>query len=224
MNIKEKIGQRIQEARQAKGLTRKALEELTDDLKQSRISNWERGDRTPGPEEIKQLAKALDVSAAYLMCLTDERQPKKIPGLGALIPLLNHQQACDPKATIQAIKNEQCAEEISFIPVTAELSTRLSENAFALKMHDESMHPELRLNDVLIVDPDAKVRPGNLIVAKLYDENEVLVRRYKQLALSKEFSSYELCAENEHWGASKINSNSECDIIGTIECIIRYLN
>lgn len=79
MSIKEQIGQRIQAARLEKGLTRKALAELTNDLKQSRINNWERGDRTPGPEEIKQLAKALEVSAAYLMCLTDEKQPKKYP-------------------------------------------------------------------------------------------------------------------------------------------------
>ena len=53
MNIKEKIGQRIMTERKAKGLTRKALAELTDDLKQSRINNWEHGTRTPGPEEIR---------------------------------------------------------------------------------------------------------------------------------------------------------------------------
>ncbi len=46
MNIKEEIGARIFQERQAKGLTRKALAELTDDLKPSRINNWERGLRT----------------------------------------------------------------------------------------------------------------------------------------------------------------------------------
>src|SRR5690348_761979 len=115
MNIKEKIGQRIQTERLAKGLTRKALEELTEDIKQSRISNWERGDRTPGPAEIKQLAKALDISPAYLMCLTDEKQPKKILGLGALIPLLDHQQACDPIASLQFIRNEENVDKLSFM-------------------------------------------------------------------------------------------------------------
>ena len=72
MDIKKEIGQRIYEARKGKGLTRKALAELTDDLKPSRISNWEYGMRTPGPEEVKQLSKALDVSPAFLMCLTEK--------------------------------------------------------------------------------------------------------------------------------------------------------
>lgn len=37
-----KIGQRIMDERKAKGLTRKALAELTGELKTSRINNYER--------------------------------------------------------------------------------------------------------------------------------------------------------------------------------------
>ena len=43
MNVKEKIGQRIKQERTAKGLTRKALSELTENLNISRINNYERG-------------------------------------------------------------------------------------------------------------------------------------------------------------------------------------
>ncbi|MBA2649335.1 MAG: helix-turn-helix domain-containing protein [Legionella sp.] len=223
MNIKEKIGQRIKEARLAKGFTLKTLEELTDDLKQTRISNWERGDRTPGPEEIKQLANALEVSPAYLMCLTDEKQTKKIPGLGALIPLLDHQKACDPKAFIQGIKNGENKVELSFIPVSAELSSRIGEYAFALKMTDDSMFPELRMQDILIIDPHFKFHPGSLVVVTLYDEKEVLVRRYKQLTLSKEANPFELCAENENWGNIIIDKMSDSTIVGVVLSIVRNL-
>ena len=76
LNIRKEIGHRIHEARKAKGLTIKELGALTDNFKQTRVTNWEHGLRLPGPEEIKQLGKALDVSAAYLMCLTDEKRPK----------------------------------------------------------------------------------------------------------------------------------------------------
>lgn len=183
MNIKDKIGQRIKEERVARGLTLKTLEELTDDLKQTRISNWERGYRTPGPEEIKQLAQALDVSPAYLMCLTDEKQPKKKQGLNALIPLLNFQQACEAKLFIQRLKNNQNEQEVRYIPVTAEFNAKLEEYSFALKMNDESMHPELRLNDILIINPIAKLHPGNLVAVQL--EDQVIIRRYKQLTFSK---------------------------------------
>ncbi len=93
--------------------------------------------------------------------LTDEKQPRKIPGLGALLPLLDHQQACEPKISIQAIREEQNSESISFISIAAELATRIGENAFALKMKDESMHPELKVNDILIIDPESKLYPGS---------------------------------------------------------------
>src|SRR5947207_2169356 len=133
MNIKEKIGSRIREARKAKSLTRKVLAELTDDLNISRINNYERGERTPGPREIKQLARALDVSPAFLMCLTDEKEPQKIPGLGALVPLLNDYQACDPKTHIQRIKSEETGETTTFIPLSPKFSEQIGENAFAFE-------------------------------------------------------------------------------------------
>ncbi|KTD57021.1 phage repressor [Legionella santicrucis] len=75
--------------RKAKGLTRKALAELTGELKTSRINNYERGDRRP--TEIKLLADVLEVSPSYLMCLTDNREGKitKSPGMGTLISGIN---------------------------------------------------------------------------------------------------------------------------------------
>lgn len=219
MNIKEKIGQRIQEERQAKGLTRKALEELTDDLKQSRISNWERGDRTPGPEEIKQLAKALDVSPAYLMCLTDEKQPKRIPGLGALIPLLDHQQASDPEACIQAIKNEQNLDKINFIPVSVDLSVHLGEYAFALKIADDSMMPEMRINDIQIVEPSIHPNPSDYVVVKISGKDDVIICQYKKLSYTS--PEFELLTLNDNWPNIKVGDDIKLDIIGVVVQFIR---
>ncbi|MBA2649681.1 MAG: LexA family transcriptional regulator [Legionella sp.] len=219
MNIKEKIGQRILQERKTKGLSRKDLGELTDDLNQSRINNYERGDRTPGPQEIKQLAKALDVSPAYLMCLTDDKQsdkPKKIPGLGAILPVLDHKQACDPKQHISNIKNDLITPKLSFIPITSELAARVSGSAFALYMQDDSMAPELKLHDLLIVDPDATPNPGDLVLAKLKDAQSVIVRRYKQLSVANTMEEYELVAINDNWPNINSKTTSINNIIGSI--------
>ncbi|GGI82651.1 helix-turn-helix domain-containing protein [Legionella impletisoli] len=224
INIKEKIGQRIFEERKAKGLTRKALAELTDDLKPSRINNWERGIRTPGPGEIKQLAEALNIAPGYLMCLTDDKQIKKeFPWLGALVPLLNAQQACDPKTYIQAIKDDLENDSVSFIPLSPELSKQLGENAFALRVQDDSMAPELNVGDILIVDPDHSVRPGGLIVVHLQDSNEVTVRRYKQLSVAKPTLEYELLSTNENWANIRISQSFMHRLIGVALIIIRVL-
>ncbi|KTD49611.1 putative prophage repressor CI-like protein [Legionella rubrilucens] len=224
MSIKEQIGQRIQAARQEKGLTLKALAGLTDDLKQSRINNWERGDRTPGPEEIKQLAKALDVSAAYLMCLTDEKQPKKIPGLGALIPILDYQQACDPVTAIEAIKSESNQGKVSFIPVGADLAQRLGENAFALKVKDESMDPELKPNDLIITKFHSLPSPGNFVVSRFGNTQEVVIRRYREISINEDLQEFELKAENDNWGSIKIKDNPTKYIVGVVCSVLRIFS
>ncbi len=219
-NIKEKIGQRILEARKHKELTRKALAELTDDLKPSRIANWESGLRTPGPSEVKQLAEALDVAPGYLMCLTDDKQIKKtFPWLGALIPLLNPQQACDSKASIEKMKKTS-DHAASFIPLIPELSKGLGENAFALHMPDDSMTPELDVDDILIVDPEQTARPGGLVVARLQD-NEVVVRRYKQLSAPQSGKAYELIAINNNWANIQVREDNHHQIIGVVLTLIR---
>jgi len=224
INIKEKIGQRILEERKAKQLTRKALAELTDDLKPSRIANWESGLRTPGLGEIKQLAEALDIAPGYLMCLTDDKQLKtEFPWLGALVPLLSAEQACDPHACIQLIKEDRAGDSASFIPLSPELSQGLGENAFALRMQDDSMTPELHVGDVLIVDPDQAIRPGGLVVVQLQDSHGVTVRRYKQLSATNPIQKYELIAVNENWASIQGEVGCEHQVIGVIVGFIRVL-
>ena len=225
MNIKEKIGCRIAAARKEKALTRKALAELTDDLTQSNINNYERGYRTPGPQEIKQLAKALQVSPAFLMCLTDSKEEHfyKSP-IGTLVPLLDQQQAGSPELCVQAIKNEQYSESMSFIPISHELAQSLGENAFAIKMQDDSMEPELRLNDVLIVDPEREPKPGGFVVAKLMEgSGGVLMRRYKQLSVSQVSQEYELMAINDAWASIRIHNSDQCKIVGVVMSLVRKL-
>ncbi|KTD05850.1 phage repressor [Legionella gratiana] len=225
MKIKEKIGQRIMSERKAKGLTRKALAELTGELKISRINNYERGDRTPGPTEIKLLADVLEVSASYLMCLTDNREGKmtKSLGMGALIPVLDYKQAIDPAALIQKIK-EDVDTKVEFVPVSSVVSDSISKNAFALRIQDESMIPEFRINDVLIVDPDTSPKPGDFVVALIEGEHEVIVRKYKQLSASKEAQQFELIALNEDWADIRVGSSEmQAKIIGCGVSLVRGL-
>lgn len=222
INLKEKIGQRILEERKTKQLTRKALAELTDDLKPSRIANWEGGLRTPGPGEIKQLAEALNIAPGYLMCLTDEKQIKQeFPWLGALVPLLSAEQACDPHACIQAIKEDGASNPVSFIPLSPELSKGLGANAFAIHMQDDSMTPELHVGDVLIVDPDQTIRPGGLVVAQLQDSYGITVRRYKQLSAASPMQEFELMASNGNWASVRGEAGCRHRIIGIALALIR---
>ncbi len=215
MNIKERIGQRIREQRGVKGLTRKALAELTGELKQSRINNWERGDRTPGPEEIKLLAKVLEASPAFLMCLTDDNQPYQTEiSPRSQVPLLDHKQASDYRTHIQHINNQHAKKKPALVPVSQELLSQLGEHVFALKMIDDSMIPDIRVNDILIVDPSISPNPGDFVCIKIIGKQGVFICQYRQL--SYESSDFELITLNENWPNITVNAKSKAEIIGKI--------
>lgn len=69
---KARVGARIKELRQLKGMTQPELAEATGDrLGKSQISNYEQGTRLPGPEEATLLGLALGESPAHVLCLDD---------------------------------------------------------------------------------------------------------------------------------------------------------
>ncbi|HAT8265765.1 TPA: helix-turn-helix domain-containing protein [Legionella pneumophila] len=215
LNIKKEIGKRILEARKAKGLTLRALGELAGGLKQTRLTNWEQGVRTPGPEEIKLLARALDVSPAYLMCLSDELQFKEAKNPSRLIPLLDYRQACEAKFHA----GSEASGDKVFISVSTVLLPKLSLKAFALKIIDDSMIPEIRVNDVLVIDPEKSTNPGDYVAVKIGCKMEVIICQYKKLSYtSKEF---ELLTLNDNWPNIKVNDDVEVEIIGTVVQNIR---
>ena len=222
MNIREKIGQRIHDARKEKNLTIRELGALTDNFKQTRITNWEHGLRLPGPEEIKKLANALDISPAYLMCLTDEKQPKKSFSAEKLIPLLDHQQARNPKEFIDAIKSEERKENIIFIPLISEISAQLGDYTFALKTIDDSMFPEMRINDIQIIEPFLSPNPGDFVAVKINNKNDVFICQYRQLSYTT--LEFELLTLNDKWPNISVDENVKVDIIGkVIQNVRNYL-
>ncbi|HAT8326751.1 TPA: helix-turn-helix domain-containing protein [Legionella pneumophila] len=206
------------EARKAKGLTRKALADLTDDLKQSRINNWERGMRTPGPGEVKQLAHALEVPAAFLMCLSDEKiNQTKNPS--RLVPLLNHYQACEASSHIKAIREMEQQDEVIFISVSTELLPNLGYEAFALKMLNDSMHPEIRINDIQVIDPSIVPKPGDFVVVKINSKPEVIICKYKKLSYTS--ADFELLTLNDNWPSIRVCDDIKAEIIGVVVQNIR---
>ncbi|MFO8834958.1 S24 family peptidase [Legionella pneumophila serogroup 1] len=214
LNIKKEIGRRLLEARKAKGLTLKELGELAGGLKQTRLTNWEQGTRAPGPDEIKQLAHVLDVSPAFLMCLSDDIHVKKTKSPSHLIPLLDSRQACDAKLHINTIREQSKDTDVVFISVSDALLPELSDEAFALKMIDESMVPEIRVNDVLVIDPLVAPKPGDYVVVKLDDKSQTIVCQYKKLSYTS--PEFELLTLNDNWPNIKVTDDFKIEIVGRV--------
>ncbi|HAT8721619.1 TPA: helix-turn-helix domain-containing protein, partial [Legionella pneumophila] len=186
------------------------LGELAGGLKQTRLTNWEQGVRTPGPKEIKSLARALDVSPAYLMCLSDELQFKEAKNPSQLIPLLDYRQACE--ATLHT--GAESSGDKVFISVSTSLQPELSTDAFALKITDDSMMPEIRINDVLVIEPSVLPEPGDFVAVKINGKPETIICQYKKLSYTS--SEFELLTLNDNWPNIKVSDDINVKIIGVL--------
>ena len=67
MNISETFGQRLKQARTAAKHSQPSLASLCGWDSQSRISMYERGERTPSFDDMEKLAKALNISICSLI-------------------------------------------------------------------------------------------------------------------------------------------------------------
>jgi len=73
---KNQTGRTIAALRKERGLTQKALALLTDgQIKTTQLANYEQGIREPGIDELLVLAKALGVTAGYLVGFTPIKEP-----------------------------------------------------------------------------------------------------------------------------------------------------
>lgn len=76
MDYKKEIGRRIRESRLEKGWTLVELSRRTKDLlSNTRISNYETGERMPSPSDAVILGSALGKRPAYLMAVDDVQLP-----------------------------------------------------------------------------------------------------------------------------------------------------
>ena len=70
--MKDIFTTRLKKSINERGLTQRMLATLIGTTEQS-VSRWVRGNRTPDVDALYKMCKALDVSADYLLGLSDER-------------------------------------------------------------------------------------------------------------------------------------------------------
>jgi len=81
----------------------------------------------------------------------------------------------------------------------------------------DSEHP------LTIVNPDATLKPGNIVVVKSDDNPDVIIRRYKQLSISKSTQQFELLATNKNWPDIQSHELVGCKILGTVFNLSRQI-
>lgn len=216
MDIRKQIGNRITQARKELGITIKTLSERTQTLSPARISNWEQGTRSPGPLEAKLLANNLNVSASYLLCLTDNPQGDLTHALGhnhRFIPVLGMVDAPYARELASDIGAERS------IAVDGFNKSQNSACLFALIIEDNSMQPVFDAGDLAIVDAELSVKPGDYVLAFLPSKKQSVLRKFGEA----EGCLFQLLASNELWATVNVKQVDEALVIGVVVEHRRFL-
>jgi len=144
-------------------------------VKPQSVQQWLSGKNFPRRPRVKSIAQHLNVSAVWLSggeappsySPQDSRWHENRSSAGEL-PLLpwlqlsclaNHSKE---NASNQKLIRRPCA---------------CSNNAFALKIEDDSMHPRFIIDDVIIVDPDIAAMHNAYVVASKRDNSNSVLRQ-----------------------------------------------
>ena len=219
MDIREQIGNRITKSRKELGITIKELAARTTELSPARISNWEQGTRSPGPLEAKLLADQLNVSASYLLCLTDNPQGDLIQNPENKfrhIPILSMKET--PHAREILGQQEPFIFEKTILVDSLNPSIK-SSALFATSVDDSSMQSELNPGDVVVIDGDLQPNPGHYVLVYLTQKKQTVLRRYGEA----DGCHFQLLASSDLWATVSIKDVQDAQIIGVVVEIRKYL-
>jgi SOS-response transcriptional repressor LexA len=205
----QRMRNRISELREARGWSQ---QELADRLKTTRqtVFRLEKNQRRVSDVWIGKLTAVFDCAPGDLFAAPDPSTART----GHALPVIDYVQAgawtspADPYA-----KGDGMAHVFP--------ATRVGPKAFALQIRGDSMEPEFREGDRVIVDPALDPLPGDFVVAKLEDEQEATFKKYRPLGAGKA-AAIELIALNPDWPALRIDRQHPGRIVATMVEHHRY--
>lgn len=167
--------ERIRELRKKHGLTQQKLGELIG-VKKSSISQWENDEHSPSGDNLAQLSKVFGVSAHWLATgkgspELSNVEPAVLPQ-GNRVPILSYVQAGNWR--------EMCEQATAFDGNVEYVSAggEIGPYGFGLWLRGDSMLPQFKEGDLIVVDPDESPQPGDYVVAK-NGSDEATFKKYR---------------------------------------------
>ncbi|MBJ7590201.1 helix-turn-helix domain-containing protein [Aeromonas veronii] len=204
------IGERIKLSRSRLKMTQQQLGDKIGANKAS-ISQWENGVYTPDAKNLSELAKALSVSVFWLMDgkgdPSGQNMEIALPDTHR-IPVISYVQA-----GVWTAPNEirECDGNMAYITTDLELGDR----AFAIVIRGNSMEPEFTEGDLVLIDPDEPLHPGDFVVAK-NGEEEATFKKYRPRGYSEDGKEiFELAPLNDDYATMR-SDRQPIQIIGTM--------
>ncbi|MGE6107872.1 LexA family protein [Aeromonas sobria] len=181
----ETINDRITASRQAQKMSKAELARRVG-ISHASVSKWESGLNQPKGRYLNDLAAALGVSVNWLLTgdgeVRGQTAPEVVPGYhnvepavipqGTRVPVLSYVQAgnwremCEQATTFDG--------NVEYVSASADIGPC----GFGLWLRGDSMLPQFKEGDLIIVDPDEAPHPGDFVVAKNGSE-EATFKKYR---------------------------------------------
>lgn len=201
------LGQRIRARREELGLTQEQIASQIG-IKQQSYQAIESGS-VKKPRYLYEISLALKCDMAWLLS-GKEKEVKNVKVINFeayKVPLISYVQA--------GVWTESCELRDSTGFEYIMTSLELSDKAFALQIKGDSMEPEFKEGDLVIVDPSIKPTPGEFVVA-MNGESEATFKKYRELGYDEhERMQFELIPLNPDYTTIS-TLNQQIRIIGTM--------
>lgn len=200
-------GLRISESRTAKNLSQAEVCRIGGFHKAS-YSNWESGRRTPSLEDAKKLESVFNVSAAYILNLTD--YPSIIGGTSpdlqyTSIPLYDTNSLEKPKNKWKPLTH---------IPMHKDYFGKIDSEVFAFVVPDNCMNSVAQQDDIILISPCSKPNHGDLVLIKAKTSSLVFLRLFQTTLTSMDKKSIELKSSNDSCPTITVEDESKFAILG----------
>jgi SOS-response transcriptional repressor LexA len=198
------------------------------------ISQIMQGKKVPKDDKIASLAEALGLELEELVLLAHyekapesvkpifERLARHAPGefLGEVkgfdnieLSALGHGRRVPVVGLVQA-GSFRASEDGEYPPGVADdyvYTDVKGRNLFGVRVTGDSMEPEFREGDVLVVNPNLEAKNGDFVIAKLRDDNEVT---FKKLVLHPKLII--LRPLNSRYGDMVLTDPGKVEIVGRV--------
>lgn len=208
------VGSEIRRRRKALKWT---LEDLANrvDSDTGNLSRIETGKQGASEDMLRKIAVALGCAVADLFAGAEGATNVAVAPIGTRrIPLISYVQAGH---MTEAVDPYAVGDGADWLLTDLDLSA----NAFALKIKGDSMLPEFREGDTVIIDPAVLPLPGDYVVAKNGD-HEATFKKYRPRGVNEHGQQvFELVPLNEDYPSMR-SDITPIRIIGTMVEHRRY--
>lgn len=184
--MNESLGQRLQRLRNAAGKSQAALAKLCGWSSQSRVGNYESGTREPTLGDIELMAKALGIPYGVLLIGKDFEASKAQTPEPSNVATIAQPEQMYRYPVVSWVTAGTWSEAVQPFPDGFSDRYDLSDYkakgpAFWLEVKGDSMTstsaPSIPEGSQILVDTEADVRPGKLVIAKLSGSNEATFKK-----------------------------------------------